>query len=130
MSLTRQGINIQTNSILVALVISGTVGGLSFAAMYFGLDIIRRREARDAIDRGLRGKRDDIEVDDPKRGSLLVDLHCRTAESFLQFLEDYESGKVKKDLKEELLKIEIEVEELCIKMRNEKEVEEHKKKLR
>ena len=80
--------------------------------------------------RAFGGDGDDRVVGDINRGSLLVDLHCHTPESFLQFLEDYESGKVRKDLKDELLKIDIEMEELSIKIKNEKEVEEHKKKLR
>ena len=123
--------NIEINSMAAAVGVGVGVGiGVgTITAIYYSRDIIRRG-IRDAVERALGGERDDRDVGDINRGSLLVDLHCHTAQSFLQFLEDYESGKVKKDLNEELLKIEIEVEELSIKIKNEKEVEEHKKKLR
>ena len=121
--------NIEINSIAVGVGVGVGVGAVSLAAIYFSRDRIRRG-IRDAIVRAFGGDGDDRVVGDINRGSLLVDLHCRTAESFLQFLEDYESGKVRKDLKDELLKIDIEMEELSIKIKNEKEVEEHKKKLR
>ena len=123
--------NIEINSIAVGVGVGVGLGiGVStITAVYFSRDRIRRG-IRDAIVRAFGGDGDDRVVGDINRGSLLVDLHCHTPESFLQFLEDYESGKVRKDLKDELLKIDIEMEELSIKIKNEKEVEEHKKKLR
>ena len=121
--------NIEINSIAVGVGVGVGVGAVSLAAIYFSRGRIRRG-IRDAIVRAFGGDGDDRVVGDINRGSLLVDLHCHTPESFLQFLEDYESGKVRKDLKDELLKIDIEMEELSIKIKNEKEVEEHKKKLR
>ena len=123
--------NIEINSTAAAVGVGVGigVGAVSLAAIYFNSERIGRK-IRDAFERAFGGERDDRDVGDINRGSLLIDLHCHTAESFLQFLEDYESGKVKKDLEEELLKIEIEVEDLSVKIKNEKEVEEHKKKLR
>ena len=119
--------NIEINSTAAAVGVG--VEAVSLAAIYFNSERIGRK-IKDAFERAFGGDRDDRDVGDINRGSLLIDVHCHTAESFLQFLEDYESGKVKKDLKEELLKIEIVVEDLSIKIKNEKEVEEHKNKLR
>ena len=61
--------------------------------------------------------------------SLLVKLHCYTPQSFLQFVSDYESKKVKQRLEEELSKVGC-TGELSITIENIEEVEEHKKKLR
>ena len=51
------------------------------------------------------------------RGSLVVVLRCHSPESFLQFLDDYELGKVGKRLSEAFSKIGI--EEVTVEMVNE-----------
>ena len=71
----------------------------------------------------------DPEVREIGEGSLLIKLQCHTAESFLQFISDYESQKVKRCLEEELSKVGF-TEELTITIENKEEVEEQKKKLR
>ena len=53
-------------------------------------------------------------------GSLVVELHCTSSESFLRFWEDYQSGSVKKRLSEEFFKIGI--EEVTVEIENEEEV--------
>ena len=85
------------------------------------------------------------------RGSLIVKLCFYKSESFLKFLDDYESGKFKKRLTEEFTKIDFldnslpaELRDclagkvtkfdindnLTIKIRNEKEVERYRDELR
>ena len=71
----------------------------------------------------------DPEVREIGEGSLLVKLQCHTPRSFLQFISDYESQKVKRRLEEELSKVGF-TEELTITIENKEEVEEQNKKLR
>ena len=51
---------------------------------------------------------------------LVVELHCHSPESFLQFLDDYELGKVEKRLSEEFSKIGI--NKVTVEIENEEEV--------
>ena len=100
----------------------------TLAALY-----LRHRENTErAVRNGLEGTavdgRPDPEVREIGPGSLLVKLQCHTPRSFLQFVSDYESQKVKQRLEEELSKIGF-TEELSITIENIGEVEEHKKKL-
>ena len=53
-------------------------------------------------------------------GSLVVVLHCYSQKSFLQFLDDYQSGSVKVRLSEELSRIGI--EEVTVEIDNKEEV--------
>ena len=90
-------------------------------------------------------------IEDIQPGSLIVKLCFNTSESFLKFLDDYESGKFKKRLTEEFTKIDFldnslpaELRDclagkvtkfdindnLTIKIRNEKEVERYRDELR
>ena len=71
----------------------------------------------------------DPEVREIGEGSLLVTLQCHTPQSFLQFISDYESQKVKRRLEKELSKVGF-TEKLTITIENKEEVEEQKKKLR
>ena len=71
----------------------------------------------------------DPEVREIGEGSLLVTLRCHTSRSFLQFISDYESQKVKRRLEQELSKVGF-TEELTITIENKEEVEEQKNKLR
>ena len=70
----------------------------------------------------------DPQVEEIRRGSLLVKLRCHTSQSFLQFISDYESQKVKRRLEEELSKVRF-TEELSVTIENAEEIEEHKMKL-
>ena len=67
-----------------------------------------------------------LQVGNIAPGSILVELHCETKESFLSFIKDFEKGKVKQRLKEEFAKIGYKGE-LEVTISNDKEV---KKKLR
>ena len=51
---------------------------------------------------------------------LVVELHCHSHESFLQFLVDYELGNVEKRLSEEFSKLGI--EEITVEIENREEV--------
>ena len=100
---------------------------------------------------GLFGDPANPNVEDIEPGSLIVKLCFYTSESFLKFLDDYESGKFKKRLTEEFTKIDFldnslpaELRDclagkvtkfdindnLTIKIRNEKEVERYRDELR
>ena len=109
--------------------VAGVVGGV----VYFWM---RNRESTERAVREALEKRpaDGAHASDPHveefgRGSLLVKLRCHTSRSFLQFISDYESQKVKRRLEEELSKVGF-TEELTITIENKEEVEEQKKKLR
>ena len=80
-----------------------------------------------AVTKALGGnERDDQEVPEIRPGCLHVLLRCLTDERFLKVLEDYESGKIKQCLEEELLKAGIKTKGLEIKIENMKEVQERK----
>ena len=71
-------------------------------------------------------ERDDQNVESIRPGCLHVLLRCLTDKRFLQVLEDYKSGKIKRRLDEELLKVEIKTKGLTIKIESMEEVEERK----
>ena len=100
---------------------------------------------------GSSGDLADPQINDIRPGSLIVELCFYTSEYFLKFLDDYESGKFKKRLTEEFTKIDfldnslpaelrhclagIDTkfdinDNLTIKIRNEKEVEQYRDELR
>ena len=70
--------------------------------------------------------RDDQNGPDIRPGSLHVSIRCLTEARFLEVLEDYESGKIKQSLQEELLKVGIKTKGLKIKIDNMEEVEKTK----
>ena len=78
-----------------------------------------------AVTKALGGnERDDQEVRDIRPGCLHVLLRCITDERFLEVIEDYESGKIKRRLEEEFLMAGIKTKGLKIKIENINEVEE------
>ena len=100
---------------------------------------------------GSSGGSNSPDIEDIQLGSLIVKLCFYTSESFLRFLDDYESGKFKERLTEEFTKIDFfdkslpaelrdclagEVmkfdidDNLVIKIRNKKEVERYRDELR
>ena len=109
---------------------------------------------REPIARALFGSSGDSgnpNIEDIRPGSLIVKLCFYTSESFLRFLDDYESGKFKKRLTEEFTKIDFlnnsppaelrdcqagidtkfDIDDnLIIKITNEKEVDLYRDKLR
>ena len=106
-------------------IIAGTVVTLGGIYAYYKYQS-REQELRfrEALNRGLGGENEDHEVEDIRRGSLHVLLHCFTDERFLEVLEEFKSGKMKKRLKEEFLNIGIKTEGLVAEIENIKEVEE------
>ena len=64
-----------------------------------------------------------LQVGNIAPGSIIVELQCNTRESFLLFLEDFETKKVKQRLEEEFFKIGFK-EELEVAIMNDKEVHE------
>ena len=78
-----------------------------------------------AVTKALGGnERDDQEVRDIRPGCLHVFLRCITDERFLEVIDDYESGKIKRRLEEEFLKAGIKTKGLKIKIENINKVEE------
>ena len=85
------------------------------------------KAVRKALEKGTVNP--DPQVIEIRAGSLLVKLRCHTPRSFLQFVSDYESQKVKRRLEEELSAVGFR-KELTIDIKNKEEVEEKNKKLR
>ena len=85
------------------------------------------KAVRKALEKGTVNP--DPQVIEIPAGSLLVKLRCHTPRSFLQFVSDYESQKVKRRLEEELSAVGFR-KELTIDIKNKEEVEEKNKKLR
>ena len=56
-------------------------------------------------------------------GCVQFELRCFTEDRFLEILRDYESGKIKQRLEEELLKTGIKTEKLQVEIKNMEEVE-------
>ena len=90
------------NTILAGIV---SVGALSLGAYY----LANRRPVENAIRNGLEIRNEagvvDPEVRNIEEGSILVELHCHSEHSFIQFVEDFEAKKVEHRLKEEFTKI-------------------------
>ena len=93
--------------------------------------IIRSPVFQQAVKRGFGGDdRDDQEFKKFKEGSVLVPLNCFTDERFLEVLDDFESGKIKKRLLKELSLIGIKVEGMKIEIINTKEVDKTKEAIK
>lgn len=90
------------NTILAGIV---SIGVLSLGAYY----LANRRSVENAIRSGLEIRNEagvvDPEVRNIEEGSILVELHCYSEHSFIQFVEDFEAKKVEHRLEEEFTKI-------------------------
>ena len=108
------------------ILMAGSVVVVSLSAMYgiYKYVISKEPEFNAAVNEGLGGDRADQQMGDIKPGSLHVLLHCFTDERFLQVLEEYQSGKIKKRLEEKFSDIGIKTEGLVVDIENIKEVEE------
>ena len=95
--------------------------GLSLGAVWTTYKVLQPLINR-AVTDGVGGERDDQEVRDIRPGCLHVVLHCFTDERFLKVLADYESGRMKERLQEELSQVGIKVEGLKVKIENMEEV--------
>ena len=76
---------------------------------------------------GFINGRIDPEILNISEGSLRVILCCYSPQSFLQFLDDYETGRVKEHLNEEFSKIGI--GNVILEIANAEEIKEKKKNL-
>lgn len=102
-----------------------TKAGIALGAIY----LIPRYQPiiRDAIVSALGGVRQYAQhIVRTWTGSLHFVLRCFTDDRFLEILRDYESGKIKKRLEEEFLKVGIKTTGLELKIDNMEEVEETK----
>ena len=84
----------------------------------------RALELEKAIKRGVVGEGNDKEVCNIRQGSLHILLHCSTDESFLDVLEDFNSGRMKERLQEKFFDIGIETFGLVVEIENIAEVTE------
>ncbi|XP_028406666.1 uncharacterized protein LOC114529115 isoform X2 [Dendronephthya gigantea] len=128
-------ITIGTDSVEVAKEVTkevcGTITklGLGLGALYAGYSLLKPL-VDTAVKKALGGDRDDQDARDIRPGCLHVDLHCLTDKRFLEVLEDYESGKMKERLQEELSLVGIKVEGMKVKIENMEEVNERKEDIR
>ena len=76
---------------------------------------------------GFIGGRIDPEILNIFKGSLRIILRCYSQQSFLQFLDDYETGRLKERLNEEFSKIGI--GNVILEIANAEEIKEKKKNL-
>ncbi|CAB3978578.1 GTP-binding YPT6 [Paramuricea clavata] len=116
-------INISTTDVQVVRDVVGTVCTtvVTLGALYAGYHLMKPL-IEGAVKRAFGGERDDQEFRDIKPGSLNVLLHCLTDERFLEVLEDYESGELKKRLQEEFLLAGIKIEGIKVEILNMEEV--------
>ena len=104
------------------------ITAVSLGALYAGYKLLAK-SLDGAVSRGLGGERDDQEVRDIKPGSLRVLLHCFTDQRFLDVLEDFECGRMKKRLEKEFLEIGIQLEGLKVEIDNIEEVRKRKEQM-
>ena len=104
------------------------ITAVSLGALYAGYKLLAK-SMDGVVSRGLGGERDDQEVRDIKPGSLRVLLHCFTDQRFLDVLEDFECGRMKKRLEKEFLEIGIQLEGLKVEIDNIEEVRKRKKQM-
>ena len=82
-----------------------------------------------AVLKVLGGARDDQDVQSIKCEYFRVLVQCFTDERFADFLADYDSGRMKNLLKQEFLKIGLDVPELQIVIKNLEDVNVHKARI-
>ena len=118
----------------IHLTISGSVrwagvaaGGLY--ALYNSIVWIKKKimSILTNIFQGFVGRRIDPKILNISKGSLRVMLCCYSPQSVLQFLDDYETGRVKERLNEEFSKIGI--GNVILEIANAEEIKEKKKNL-
>ena len=103
---------------------AAAVGGLAIAV---GVFFYRNQEVVGSAIRSVFAGL--CEVQSITGGSILAELKCETEQSFLSFMEAFETKKIKLRLEEEFKKIEYE-EELEVTIRNDKEVYEELDRIR
>ena len=114
-------VNLKINNAPLA---TAVVGGLGLA-----LGIFYNRHP-DLVERTIKGVFEGIcRVWNITRGSIVVELYCDTEQSFLAFMEAFETKKIKQRLEEEFQKVGFK-EELELTITNDKEVYEKLDKIR
>ena len=118
----------------IHLIISGSVRWAAVAAgglyaLYNSSDSTKEKimSILTNIFEGFLGGIIDPRILNISEGSLRVILRCYSPQSFLQFLDDYETGRVKKRLNEEFSKIGI--GNVILEIANAEEIKEKKKNL-
>ena len=108
------------------ILVAGSVVTVSLSAVYgiYKYVTLREPEFNDAVKEGLGGSRADQQMGGIESGSIHVLLDCFTDERFLEVLEEYKSGKIRKRLKKKFSNIGITTEGLVVDIENIEEVEE------
>ena len=112
-------ISLKIDSPILAGVIS--VGALSLGAFYLANKLSSERAIRNALEARNEAGGVDPQVRNIEQGSILVDLHCHSEKSFLEFVEDFKNEKVKNRLEKEFTKLGFQ-ENLYVTIRNIDEV--------
>ena len=107
------------------ILVAGSVATVTLSAVYaiYKYVTLKELEFKAAVNEALGGDRADQQMRGIELGSLHVLLHCFTNERFLEVLEEFKAGKMKKRLKKKLLDIGIETEGLIVGIENIEEVE-------
>ena len=117
----------------VAGPVTATVAGAVVGSMVgVPLEILynNRDQARAIIRRGFVRALDAYVVGNIVDGSLTVEVHCYTPENFLEFLDDFNKGIIKKNLTEEFSKVGLQLDNLAVEIDNLDDIKEHEIYLR
>lgn len=106
-----------------------STGALTLGGFYLAYKLYSERAIRNALEARNEAGAIDPRVGNIERGSLLVDLHCYSEKSFLEFVKDFEAEKVRHRLEEEFTKIGF-CNELHVAFRNADEVYRKVKEIR
>lgn len=90
------------NTILAGII---AVGSLSLGTYYLVNKLSSERAIRNALEARNQAGDVDPQVRNIEQGSVLVDLRCYSEKRFLEFVKDFEAGKVRNRLAEEFTKI-------------------------
>ena len=101
------------------------VAAVSLGALYAGYKLLQPL-IKGAVTKAFGGEREDQDTPKIKPGSLIVFLHCFTDERFLEFLNDYECGRLKERLQKEFSEIGFEIKGMNVQIINQKEVNKTK----
>jgi len=111
--------------------LAGVLGGgaILLGAFYLANRPSSERAIRNSLEARNEAGAIDPQVGNIERGSVLVDLHCYSEKSFLEFVKDFEAEKVRHRLKEEFTKIGF-CDDLHVTIRNLDEVYRKVKEIR
>ena len=106
-----------------------SAGALALGAYYLANKLSSERAIRNALEKRNEADAIDPQVGNIEQGSVLVDLHCYSEKSFLEFVKDFEADKVRHRLEEEFTKIGF-CHDLHVTIRNADEVYRKVKEIR